>query len=473
MPPHYDVIVIGSGPGGLKAAEHAARAHHRVLLVEQERHLGGSCVQRGTIPSKTLRETAMVLSTFQQKSGGIFDFAVREDMQVTSLMRRLQRVIQAHQEFMHRRTDLHGIEQWHGRARFINPHTIAVEAIDGGVRHAEGQFIVVASGSRPRQPTELTVDHTHILDSDSILSMTYLPKTLTVLGSGVIACEYASIFQSLGVKVTVIDRYPRPLGFLDQELVEKFTESFVTAGGTFLGERSLDSVEWDGVSQVVTKLDDGQEIQTEKVLFALGRVANLESLDIERAGLEVNSRGLLNVDEYCRTSVKHIYAVGDVIGPPSLAAASMEQGRRAMCHAFGIEVGIPTELIPIGIYTIPEMASVGLTEQQANERYGGSLVGRASFGELARGQIAAIPDGMLKLIADPAGRYLLGVQIIGEGASELISLGQLALVNHQEIASFVDTIFNFPTLVEGYRVAALEIVHQQRNQPVTKHFVPA
>jgi NAD(P) transhydrogenase len=337
--------------------------------------------------------------------------------------------------------------------------------VRGESRAARGEFIVVATGSHPRVPTDIPVDHEHVLDSDSILSMTYLPASLAVLGAGVIASEYASIFASLGVTVTMIDAASRPCAFLDAELTDRFLESFTHAGGRFIGQQKAAHVAWDGVSQVVTTLTGGEIIRSEKVLFALGRAANLDGLDLAKAGLEAGSRGTLLVDAHCRTSVAHIYAVGDVIGAPALASTSMEQGRRAMCHAFGLPQGQAPETIPLGVYTIPEMSSVGLSESEAISRHGGALVGRARFEEVARGQIAAIEDGLLKLVADAAGQRVLGVQIVGEGAAELVHIGQMALIAGATVDIFIDNIYNFPTMAEAYRVAALDIARQRTRAP--------
>jgi NAD(P) transhydrogenase len=353
------------------------------------------------------------------------------------------------------------VTEWHGRARFVSPHALEVLAPDGSQRQVSGEIIVIATGSQPRTPPEVPVDHEHILDSDSMLSLMYLPASLTVLGSGVIACEYASIFAALGVQVTIIDRYERPLGFLDAELTQRFVHSFEAHGGRFLGQQHVLNVAWDGLSTVVTTLAGGCTIRSEKLLCAMGRVANIARLNIAAAGLVCAPSGLLEVDAHCRTAVPHIYAVGDIIGPPALASCAMEQGRRAIRHALGLAVEHPPELIPMGLYTIPEMASVGLNEAEARQRYGGVLVGRARFDELARGQIAGITDGLLKLVADAQGQRLLGAQIIGEGATELIHVGQMGLLTHCDVDTFVDHIFNFPTLAEGYRVAALHIATQR------------
>ena len=461
----FDVVVIGGGPAGQHAAVHAARSGRSALLIEREASIGGACVARGTIPSKTLRETALALTGFKRKSGDVCQMSLGEDIQVASLMTRLEQVVSAHQRYMQSQLARDQVQMRHGRARFIDAHTIEIGGVDGSRRRVSGAIIVIASGSRPRSPAEIPVDHAHILDSDSILSMTYLPRSLTVLGAGVIACEYASIFASLGTQVTMIDKGERPLAFLDRDLTTRFVEAFTAMGGRFLGKRSTASVAWDGLGEVVTRLQDGEEVRSEKLLCALGRVANLENLDIGKAGLTPTDRGLIKVNDQLRTSVVHIFAVGDVIGPPSLASSAMDQGRRAMCHALGQDPGVPAELIPVGIYSIPEMSQVGLTSDQATERHGGCLVGRAPFAEIARGQIAAIQDGLLKLVTDKAGKRLLGVQVVGEGAAELVAIGQMALITGQDVDVFISNTFNFPTLAEGYRIAALDIAHQRQQVP--------
>jgi NAD(P) transhydrogenase len=457
----FDVVVIGSGPAGQKAAIQAAKAGRKVLIIEEEADVGGACVHRGTIPSKTLRETAALLGSFRDRTAHVFSVTLRDDLTLASLMARKDEVIRAHQLYLGDQLARNGVERWHGRASFVSPHEIRVRPVRGEARSARGEIIVVATGSHPRVPTDVPIDHEHILDSDSILSMTYLPASLAVLGGGVIASEYASIFASLGVKVTMIDAGKRPVAFLDPELTSRFLSSFAARGGRFIAEQRASHVEWDGVSEVVTTLQSGETVRTEKLLFALGRVANFDGLCLEAAGLRPNARGVLAVDEHCRTEVCHIYAAGDVIGPPSLASSSMEQGRRAMCHALDLPQGQPPETIPLAVYTIPEMSSVGWSEAEAVTRTGGAIVGRVRFDEVARGQIAAIKDGLLKLVADAAGERILGVQIVGEGAAELVHLGQMALLSRAKIDVFIDNIYNFPTMAEAYRIAALDILRQR------------
>lgn len=458
---HFEVVIIGSGPAGQKAAIQAAKGGCSVAIIERERQIGGACVYTGTIPSKTLRENAIQLSRVKKHMDAI-DVALHEHVQISTLMGNLENVLDAHDRYIDQQIKRNNITRIHGKAKFLDGKNLEITHLKAQKSHISADSIIIATGSRPRNPDDIDVDHEHILDSDSILSMIYLPESLVVLGAGVIAAEYATTFAQLGVKVTMIDKHSAPLVFLDPDLLDIFCQDFKNSGGTFLGNTQLDSVKWDGVSKVVTKLADGQEIKSDKLLFALGRVANVETLHLENAGISLTARSLVPVNEHCQTCVPHIYAVGDVIGPPSLASASMEQGRRASCHILNIDQGETAEFIPAGIYTIPEMSTVGLTESQATEKYGSVVVGKADFSEVTRGHINRIQNGLLKLVAAPDGRKLLGVQIVGEGATELIHVGQMGLLSGVDIDIFIETIFNFPTLAEAYRVAALQIKFKRK-----------
>lgn len=457
----FDVIVIGSGPAGQKSAVQAAKAGKRVAIVEQDRYLGGACVHRGTIPSKTLRENALRVKIMRENAA-LCDFELAEDTEMATLIDRLGSVIEAHDKFMVRQIERNSITRLHGRAHFSSRNTITLEAVDGQLEAYTASNFVIASGSIPRHPEGIPVDHENIFDSDSILTMVYLPPSLTVLGGGVIASEYASIFQALGVKVTMIDRYPRPLGFMDEDLVARFLGTFEEMGGTWVGNRTIEHVAWDGVSQVITRCNDGSEYASSKLLVAAGREANIAELGLDALGMTLSEQGHIQVDEYLRTSMKNIYAAGDVIGPPSLASASMEQGRLASCNALGIEVGAMSQMIPAGIYSIPELSGVGLTEQRARD-LGDIIVGTARFDEISRGQISGIRDGLLKIICDAKGDKILGVQIVGEGATELVHIGQMAILNGSSVDIFVENIFNYPTLAEAYRVAALSVIGQRKD----------
>lgn len=458
----YDLIVIGGGPAGQKAAVQAAKAGARVLLIERARSAGGACVRFGTIPSKTLRETALALGKFRKLTAHVMDVEMPSHLQVSSLMERKEQVIAAHEQYMQAQLARNGIDLLQGVARFLSPERIEISLLDGSRRQISARYFVIAVGSVPRTPDNVPVDHEHILDSDSLLSLSYLPESLVVLGAGVIACEYASIFAALGVKVTIVDKAPRPLGFMDQELVEHFLRELGRCGGQFLGEQSLRSVRYDGLSRVETRLDSGQLLESEKVFCALGRVAPVAGLGLDAAGVKVTPRGLVEVDRNLCTSASHIYAAGDVIGPPALASTSMEQGRRAACHALGLELGRQGELAPAGIYTIPELGSVGMTEAQVRERDGDVLVGRARFAEVARGQISAAEDGLLKLVVQAETGVVLGTHAAGESATELVHIGQMAIVSGLTFETFIDTVFNFPTFAEAYRVAAFDLLKQQR-----------
>ena len=468
MPPNaYDIVVVGSGPAGQKAAIQGAKAGKKVVLIEQEQGIGGNCVYRGTIPSKTLRETALQFERLK-RSSEVFEGRLRLDVPMSVLLHRLDEVVKAHECYMADQLTRNSVTYRHGRARFLSPHEVELETIDGACQALRADTIVLATGSRPRSIPEIPVDHEHVLDSDSILSMIYLPRSLTVLGGGVIACEYASTFALLGVEVTLIDRAQRPLSFMDAEIVEVFQRSIERQGGRFYVGQTVKEVVWDGVSSVVARLANGMAVKSEKMLVALGRQPNIEELNLEAAGLTLDEKGRIPVNEYGQTPVPHIFAAGDMLGrPPALASQAMEDGRRAVSHALGLPVGDSLNQVPIGIYTIPEIASIGLDEEQAAARYRGPLVGRARFTEIAKGQITGSCDGLLKLIADPSGERLLGVQIVGEHATELIHLGQMALQDGATIDRFIDSIFSFPTFAEGHRVAAPDILGQRRKRQST------
>jgi NAD(P) transhydrogenase len=458
-PSTYDIIVIGAGPAGQKAAVQGAKAGKRVALIERERGIGGSCVYRGTIPSKTLRESALHLDRLK-RAGDAFQFNLKPGMQIATLLSRLEQVVQAHDSFMSRQLRRNGISLLHGRAHFLNEHLIEMQTVDGARQQLTAKTIIVATGSRPRNPKEIPVDHEHILDSDSLLSMMYLPQSLTVIGGGVIGCEYASIFALLGVEVVLIDRAPYPLQFMDRELVEQFVQGLEHHGGRYLGGCQMTEVRWDNVAHVVTTLQDGTVIKSEKMLVALGRQANIEDLALSAADITVSDKGLIPINQYCQTNIDHIYAIGDMASGPALASKAMEQGRRAVRHALNLPIGDAASTIPLGIYTIPEMASIGLDEKSARERYKDPLIGRAKFEEIARAQISGAGYGLLKMVADPEGERLLGVQVVGDSATELVHLGQLALQGSATVESFIDNIFNFPTYAEAYRIAALDILGQ-------------
>jgi len=455
----YDLVVIGSGPGGQKAAIQGAKAGWRVAVIERERNVGGACVYTGTIPSKTLREAALTLLAVK-RSAEFLSCQMKAQAEISTLMHRLEEVLAAHGRLIRGSFQDNDITTVHGRARLIDTKSVEVQSVDGSRRRLDAGRIVIASGSRPRNPPKVPVDHESIFDSDSILSMIYLPRSLTVLGGGVIATEYASIFSLLGVKVTMIDANARPLGFLDPELVDRFLEHFTSHGGVWLGKRPVETVSLGRSGEVVTTLAGGERVVSDKMLCAMGRSANVETLGLAEVGITQGNYGVIAVDENYQTNVPGIYAVGVVIGPPALASTSMEQGRRAVCHALGRNPGTAFAVVPIGIYAVPEMASVGLTETQVREKCGGVVVGRADFSEVARAHIAGHSSGMLKLLSGPDGGRLLGAHAVGEGATDLIHVAEMAILNGNNVSVFLENIFNFPTLGEAYRIAALNLRNQ-------------
>ena len=449
----FDVVVIGSGPAGQKAAIQAAKAGRRVAVIERDRQVGGSCVHRGTIPSKSLREHAL-----RQRVRHVD--LMEEPLQ--SLLDGVGATIAAHDAYMSAQLERNHIRLLRGRANFNSPNELAIRRIDGTSSAVRAKVIIIATGSKPRTPRHLAVDHEHVLDSDSILSLAYLPRTLLVLGGGVIASEYAAMFAALGCKVTQADQYERPLGFLDPELTSFYSDELRRNGGEYIPNADAVSTKWDGVSQVRTDFKDGRSLVADKVLVALGRVADVEGLTLDAAGIALTNRGHIQVDDELQTTAPGVYAAGDVIGPPALASVSMEQGRRAACHALGLLVpSDPVSRLPCGVYTIPEIATVGLDEHEARRHFGGAIVGRARFEEIARGQINGCQRGVLKLVADAGGRRVVGVQIAGDGATELVHIGQLGLAAGLDVDAYVDNVFNFPTMAEAYRIAAFDIVKQR------------
>lgn len=449
----WEVLVIGSGPAGQKAAIQSAKAGKRVAIVERDRHVGGACVHTGTIPSKSLRQHAL-----RQR-------VHRVDLSAAPIKYLLDGVgetIAAHDAYMAAQLERNHVTLLRGRASFVGPQELSVQRVDGSRTTLRAPIVIIASGSRPRAPAHLPIDHANVLDSDSILSLAYLPRSLLVIGGGVIASEYAAMFAALGCKVTQADQLDRPLAFLDPELTSFYLDELRRNGGEYIPRAQAVAVRWDGVSQVHAEFRDGRTISADKLLVALGRRANVDGLNLEAAGVRLTDGGHVRVDENLETDAPGVYAAGDVIGPPSLASVSMEQGRRAASHALGLLLpSDPVSRLPSGVYTIPEIATVGLDEHGARRHFGGALVGRSRFEEVARGQIDGSQRGLLKLIADPGGRRVVGVQIAGDSATELVHIGQLGLAAEMEVDAYVENVFNFPTMAEAYRIAALDIVRQR------------
>jgi len=456
----FDLVVIGCGPAGEKAAAQAAYFGKRVALIERAGVPGGSCINTGTVPSKTLRESALYFSGLGQRGLYGIDYSLKENLTVHDFMHHEREVVEMERQRILRNLELHKIEYVQGQGAFEDAHTIVVSSgavgNGGSTRKLRGEVILIATGSKPHRPPEISFDDVHTFDSDTFLQMERIPKSLAVIGGGVIGCEYASIFMALGVKVTLVDGRDKLLPFLDTEISERLRDRLKQLGMQFLFNERPVKVE-NSAGGATLHMKSGKKLQTEAALFAAGRRAAVDGLALEKAVLALNDRGYIPVDENYRTGVKNIYAAGDVIGFPALASTSMEQGRVAVCHAFGFQYKQRVaSMLPMGIYTIPEISSAGETEDSCKEKKIDYEVGRARYENNARGHIAGDTAGLLKLIFAPEDKKLLGVSIIGESATELIHVGMMVLDNSLTIHEFIEQVFNYPTLSEMYKYAAYD-----------------
>ncbi|MFI6102418.1 Si-specific NAD(P)(+) transhydrogenase [Lentzea sp. NPDC051213] len=458
----YDLIVIGSGPGGQKAAIAGAKLGKRVAIIDKQEMVGGVCANTGTIPSKTLREAVMYLTGMSQRELYGASYRVKQDITITDLMARTQHVIGREVQVVRAQLHRNGIDLLNGMGRFVDAHTVAVEGSHRGDRTTlTGEYIVIATGTTPARPSAVDFDEERILDSDEVFALTEIPSSLVVVGAGVIGIEYASMFAALGTRVTVVEQREKMLDFCDPEIVESLKFHLRDQAVTFrFGEKVVDVSVSD--SGTITTLASGKRIPAAAVMYSAGRQGCTEMLDLPAAGLEPDRRGRLSVDEHYRTPVEHIYAVGDVIGFPALAATSMDQGRLAAYHAFGEEVHSLTALQPIGIYTIPEISYCGATEAELTSSAIPYEVGISRYRELARGQIVGDAYGMLKLLVSTVDRKILGVHVFGTGATDLVHIGQAVMGCGGTVDYLVDTVFNYPTLSEAYKVAALDATNKIR-----------
>ncbi|MDH3760883.1 MAG: Si-specific NAD(P)(+) transhydrogenase [Gammaproteobacteria bacterium] len=453
---HYDLIVIGSGPAGKRAAIQAAKVGKDVLLVEKNEIVGGVTVHTGTIPSKTLRETVLFLSGWRQR--GIYgrSYKVKDHIGAEDLKQRLTATLGHEIEIIQHQLMRNGVEIEYGHARFLDPHSISVEQHDGSINQFTADHFVICVGTRTHRPDEVPFDGESIIDSDEILELKRIPKKMLVVGGGVIGIEYATIFKALDIEVTVLETNDYLLGFVDREIVDELIHHLRDCNiQVRLGDQITTINRFDD-GKVVVKFRSGKSMAVDTVLYAAGRQGATDGLSLEKIGIEADRRGRIPVNDDYQTIVPHIYAAGDVIGFPSLASTSMEQGRHAACHAFGADVASQPELFPYGIYAVPEISMVGLTEQECNQRGIAYEVGIARFRETARGQIMGLREGMLKMLFSIETQKLLGVHIIGEGATELVHIGQAVISLGGTLDYFVQTVFNYPTLAEAYKIAALD-----------------
>jgi NAD(P) transhydrogenase len=460
----YDLVVIGSGPAGQRAAIQAAKLDKRAALIERKGVLGGVCINSGTIPSKTLREAVIYLSGYRLRSVYGESYTLKQNITMEDLLFRTDYVIRHEIDVTRHQLQRNGVEAISAAASFVDPHTLRLSMTDhSGERNVTAARVLIATGTEATRDPKIPFDSQNIFVSDDILSLKKLPRSLAVIGAGVIGCEYASIFSALGVRVTLVDRARRLLSFVDAEVVEaldyhlrqnrmtlRFNE---TVSGIELVESPTDT-------RVKIHLASGKEIVAEKALYSIGRTGATAKLNLEAAGLKADDRGRLKVNEHYQTEVSHIYAAGDVIGFPSLASTSLEQGRLATCHAFGVEAKSTPALFPYGIYTIPEISYVGKNEEELTAENVPYEMGKASYREIARGQIIGDSIGMLKILFHRETRQLLGVHIIGESACELIHIGQAVMSLGGTIDYFVNTVFNYPTLAECYKNAAFDGVNR-------------
>jgi NAD(P) transhydrogenase len=458
----YDLVVIGSGPGGQKAAIAAAKLGKSVALVERGRMVGGVCVNTGTIPSKTLREAVVYLTGMSQRELYGASYRVKDKITPADLLARTQHVIGKQVDVVRSQLMRNRVDLVLGHGRFVDPHTIMVEEDAQGERvTVSGDYIVIATGTKPVRPSGVEFDERRVLDSDGILDLKSLPPSMVVVGAGVIGIEYASMFAALGTKVTVVEKRDNMLDFCDPEIVEALKFHLRDLAVTFRFGEEVTAVDV-GASGTVTTLASGKQIPAETVMYSAGREGQTGNLDLSQAGLEPDNRGRIFVDEKFKTKVDHIYAVGDVIGFPALAATSMDQGRLAAYHAFGEECDGMTALQPIGIYSIPEVSYVGATEVELTKNSIPYEVGVCRYRELARGQIAGDSYGMLKLLVSTTDRKLLGAHLFGTSATEMVHIGQAVMGCGGTVDYLVDAVFNYPTFSEAYKVAALDVTNKMR-----------
>ncbi|BBZ75375.1 putative soluble pyridine nucleotide transhydrogenase [Mycolicibacterium anyangense] len=459
----YDLVVIGSGPGGQKAAIAAAKLGKTVAIVERGRMLGGVCVNTGTIPSKTLREAVLYLTGMSQRELYGASYRVKEKITPADLLARTQHVIGKEIDVVRNQLMRNGIELYTGLGRFLDEHTILVEDPGRAERiTVSGRYIIIATGTVPARPPGVEFDENRVLDSDGILDLKSIPSSMVVVGAGVIGIEYASMFAALGTKVTVVEKRDSMLEFCDPEIVESLRFHLRDLAVTFRFGEEVTAVDV-GANGTVTTLASGKQIPAETVMYSAGRQGQTDSLDLPNAGLESDNRGRIFVDDKTfQTKVDHIYAVGDVIGFPALAATSMEQGRLAAYHAFGEPTAGMTALQPIGIYSIPEVSYVGATEVELTKDSIPYEVGVSRYRELARGQIAGDSYGMLKLLVSTEDLKLLGVHIFGTNATEMVHIGQAVMGCGGTVEYLVDAVFNYPTFSEAYKVAALDVMNKMR-----------
>ena len=449
----FDLIVIGSGPGGQRAAIQAAKSGKRVAVIEKRSAVGGVCINTGTIPSKTMREAVLHLSGFYYQNFYGANYHVKDNITMADLNYRVQRVIENEVAVIQDQLQRNGVEVIYGEGSFLDAHRVQVESA-GGRNELGGANILIATGTKPAVNPKVPVNGRNIIDSDQILTMAQLPKTLIVVGGGVIGVEYACMFATLGVRVTIVEKRPRLLEFADTEMVEALTYNMRDRRVTMRLNEEVDSVEELPDGRVAANLVSKKRVMGDALLYAVGRQGNVDKLNLAATGVAADDRGRIHVDADYRTAQSHIFAVGDVIGFPSLASVSMEQGRIAAARAFNLKIHSDPATYPYGIYTIPQISFIGKTEEQLTNEDVPYEVGVGYYREIARGQIAGQTEGRLKLLFHRETLELLGVHIYGEEAAELLHIGQAVFILKGKVTYFENAVFNYPTLAECYKAAA-------------------
>jgi len=457
----FDVLVIGSGPGGQKAAIAAAKLGRRVGIIERKDMIGGVCLNTGTIPSKTLREAVLYLTGLDQREMYGQSYRVKDEITIADLAARTQHVVGREIDVVRSQLSRNRVATLTGTGYFIDPNTVEIDAGDGRMRRATAEKIVVATGTRPARPASVAFDERTVIDSDGIVHLQQVPRSMVVAGAGVIGIEYASMFAALGTKVTVVEQRDRMLEFCDNEVVEALKYHLRDLAVTFRFGETVASVEARPEGAIAI-LHSGKKIPADTVMYSAGRQGMSDLLRLDAAGLTADKRGRIVVDEFFRTAVPHIYAVGDIIGFPALAATSMEQGRLAAHHACGEPIHEIGKDQPIGIYSIPEISFFGRTEEELTKDNVPFEVGVSRYRELARGQIIGDSYGVLKLLVSLEDRTLLGVHVFGTGATELVHIGEAVMGCGGTVDYLVDAVFNYPTLAESYKVAALDATNKMR-----------
>jgi NAD(P) transhydrogenase len=456
---HYDMLVIGTGPAGQKAAVQAAKLGKKVGIIERKAVVGGVCTNTGTIPSKSLREAVLYLSGFRQRTLYGADYRLKLTITIEDLAFRANHIIKNEIEIVQNQMARNHIDLIFGEARFLDPHRLLVQQAGTSAEHC-AQVIVVAVGTEPARPPEIPFDGDTVIDTDGLLMLKRLPASMVIVGGGVIGTEYASILATMGVPVMLIDKRPRLLEFVDAQIIEALQRQMTDIGVTLCHEEEVVAIGKEADGQVTVSLTHRPPITTTTLMYAIGRVGATKHLNLAAVGIAPDTRGRVAVNEHFQTAVPHIYAVGDIIGFPALASTSMQQGRRAAFHAFGRPDQADTDLLPYGIYAIPEISMVGRNEEDLEKAGIPYAVGIAHYREIARGQLIGDNTGMLKLLFHRQTHALLGVHAIGEGATELIHVGQAVMAYHGKIEYFIDTVFNYPTLAECYKVAALDGINR-------------